>query len=127
MPKQILLIDDEDGLRRIIQFSLEAAAGWSVLAASSGLEGLEIAAAELPDAILLDVMMPDLDGPATFRQLQENAVTRSIPVIMLTAKASAAEHQPLTALGVAGIVTKPFKIPVLITQIRAILGWQDQD
>lgn len=126
MPKRILLIDDEDGLRRIIQFSLEAAAGWSVFAASCGLEGLEIAATERPDAILLDVMMPDLDGPTTFRRLQENSVTQSIPVIMLTAKASAAEHQPLVQLGVAGIITKPFKIPALITQIRNILNWQDE-
>lgn len=127
MPKRILLIDDEDGLRRIIQFSLEAAAGWSVLTASCGLEGLKIAAAERPDAILLDVMMPDLDGPATFRRLQEDPITQPIPVIMLTAKASAAEHQPLVQLGVAGIITKPFKIPVLIAQIRNILNWQDED
>lgn len=125
MPKRILLIDDEDGARRIIQFSLEAAAGWEVFTAASGAEGLSIAAKELPDAILLDVMMPDLDGPATFKQLQENLTTRSIPVIMLTAKASPTEHQPLAQLGIAGIITKPFKIPALIAQIRKILNWQD--
>lgn len=125
MPKRILLIDDEDGARRIIQFSLEAAAGWEVLTAASGVEGLSIAQIQQPDAILLDVMMPDLDGPATFQQLQENPVTRSIPVIMLTAKASPIEHQPLLELGIAGIITKPFKIPALITQIRATLNWQD--
>lgn len=125
MPKRILLIDDEDGARRIIQFSLEAAAGWEVLTAASGAEGLRLAETELFDAILLDVMMPDLDGSATFQRLQENPKTRSIPVIMLTAKANPAEHQPLLALGIAGIVTKPFKIPALIAQIRAILNWQE--
>lgn len=125
MPKRILLIDDEDGARRITQFSLEAAAGWEVLTAASGVDGLSIAASEIPDAILLDVMMPDLDGPSTFGRLQENPTTRSIPVIMLTAKASPAEHQPLIALGIAGIITKPFKIPALIAQIRSILNWQD--
>jgi DNA-binding response OmpR family regulator len=125
MPKRILLIDDEDGARRIIQFSLEAAAGWEVLTASSGAEGLRLAEAEQLDLILLDVMMPDLDGSATFQRLQENPKTRSIPVIMLTAKASPADHQPLVELGIAGIVTKPFKIPALIAQIRAILNWQD--
>lgn len=125
MPKRILLIDDEDGVRTITRFSLEAAAGWEVLSAASGDEGLRIAAAEIPDAILLDVMMPDLDGPTTFERLQENPTTRSIPVIMLTAKASPVEHQPLAALGVAGIIIKPFKIPALIAQIRAILNWQD--
>lgn len=125
MPKRILLIDDEDGARRIIQFSLEAAAGWEVLTAASGIEGLSLAQTEQLDAILLDVMMPDLDGPATFRRLQENPATRPIPVIMLTAKASPTEHQPLLELGIAGIITKPFKIPALIAQVRAILNWQD--
>lgn len=125
MPKRILLIDDEDGARRIIQFSLEAAAGWEVLPAASGSEGLSLAQTGQLDAILLDVMMPDLDGPATFQRLQENPVTRSIPVIMLTAKASPTEHQPLLEIGIAGIITKPFKIPALIAQIRAILNWQD--
>ncbi|EKQ69998.1 response regulator with CheY-like receiver domain and winged-helix DNA-binding domain [Leptolyngbyaceae cyanobacterium JSC-12] len=123
MTKRILLIDDEDGARQITQFSLETAAGWEVLTASSGREGLEIAAVELPDAILLDVMMPDLDGPATYQRLQENAATRAIPVIMLTAKASPAEHQPLLQMGIAGIITKPFKIPFLIARIQEILGW----
>jgi DNA-binding response OmpR family regulator len=125
MPKRILLIDDEDGARRITQFSLEAAAGWEVLPAASGAEGLSLAETEQLDAILLDVMMPDLDGPATFQRLQEKPTTRSIPVIMLTAKASPTEHQPLVELGIAGIITKPFKIPALIAQIRAILSWQD--
>ncbi|MBD2517014.1 response regulator [Nostoc sp. FACHB-973] len=125
MPKRILLIDDEDGARRIIQFSLEAAAGWEVLTAASGAEGLSIAATELPDLILLDVMMPDLDGPATFRRLQENLMTQSIPVIMLTAKASSVEHQMLAKLGIAGIITKPFKIPALIAEIRAMMSWQN--
>ncbi len=125
MSKRILLIDDEDGARRIIQFSLEAAAGWDVLTAASGIDGLSLAQTEPLDAILLDVMMPDLDGSATFQRLQENPVTRSIPVIMLTAKASPTEHQPLLKLGIAGIITKPFKIPALIAQVRTILNWQD--
>lgn len=125
MPKRILLIDDDDGARRIIQFSLEAAAGWEVLTAASGVEGLSLAESEQPDAILLDVMMPGLDGPATFQRLQENPVTRSVPVIMLTAKASPTDHQPLLELGIAGIITKPFKIPALIAQVRANLNWQE--
>lgn len=125
MSKLILLIDDEDGARRIIQFSLEAAAGWEVLTAASGVEGLGLAETEQLDAILLDVMMPELDGPATFQRLQNNPATQAIPVIMLTAKANPTEHQPLVALGIAGIITKPFKIPALIAQIRAILNWQD--
>lgn len=126
MPKRILLIDDEEGARTIVQFSLEAAAGWEVLTAGSGLEGIEIAIAQSPDAILLDVMMPDLDGVATFERLQNHSSTQAIPVILLTAKATTAEHQMLSTLGVAGIITKPFKISVLISLIREFLGWSNE-
>ncbi|MGE5659493.1 MAG: response regulator [Actinomycetota bacterium] len=125
MSKRLLLIDDEDGARQIIQFSLEAAAGWQVLTAASGAEGLKLATIERPDAILLDVMMPGMDGTTTFQHLQRNPATHSIPVILLTAKASAMEHEPLTKLGIAGIITKPFKIPALIASIRSCLKWND--
>lgn len=123
--KQVLVIDDEDGVREIIQFSLEAAAGWEVLTAASGDEGLEIAQAQQPDAILLDVMMPDMDGPTTFHQLQLNAATRHIPTILLTAKAKASEQQQLINLGVTGVIVKPFKAQELVNQIREILNWTD--
>lgn len=123
--KRVLVIDDEDGVREIIQFSLEAAAGWEVLTANSGSEGLETAQAQQPDAILLDVMMPDLDGPATFEQLQLNPTTRHIPTIFLTAKAKVSEQRQLTDLGATGAIAKPFKAVELVNQIRAILNWSD--
>ncbi len=126
MSKRILLVDDEEGARKIIQFSLEAAAGWQVIVAASGMEGVTIAQEVLPDAILLDVMMPVLDGPATFQELQKSTATQHIPVIMLTAKAIPSEQQQLMALGIAGIITKPFKVPTLISQIRAILHWHNE-
>lgn len=125
MPKLILLIDDEDGARQIIQFSLEAAAGWKVLTAASGPEGLEIAAGEKPDAILLDVMMPDMDGIATFQCLQDNPITQPIPVILLTAKTPSTEQNYLATLKVAGIIIKPFKIQALVAFIRSMLQWTD--
>lgn len=121
--KRILVIDDEDGVREIIQFSLEAAAGYSVLTATSGSEGLAKAAAEQPDAILLDVMMPDMDGPETFGKLQANAATAEIPTIFLTAKAQISEQQQFIDLGVAGVLTKPFKPQHLANQIAEILNW----
>ncbi len=126
MPKRILIVDDEEGARKIIQFTLEAAAGWQVVIAHSGVESIVIAQEVLPDAILLDVMMPVLDGPATFHELQKSTATQHIPVIMLTAKAIPSEQQKLMTLGVAGIITKPFKIPTLISQIRTILHWHDE-
>jgi CheY-like chemotaxis protein len=123
--KRILVIDDEDGIREIIQICLEAVAGWQVLTAASGSEGLANAQSTLPDAILLDVMMPDLDGPTTFRQLQANAATQHIPTILLTAKAKISEHQQFINLGVTGVITKPFKAQDLVNQIREILNWSD--
>lgn len=123
--KRILVIDDEDGLRDIIQFSLEAAAGWEVLTAASGTEGLSKAEIEQPDAIILDVMMPDMDGAATFRLLHANPTTRYIPTILLTAKARMSERQEFLDLGVAGLITKPFKATNLAIQIREILNWQE--
>jgi CheY-like chemotaxis protein len=123
--KKILVIDDEDGIREIIQICLEAAAGWDVLTAGSGIEGLEAAQSEQPDAILLDVMMPDMDGPTTFRKLQANETTQHIPTILLTAKAKISEQQQFIDLGVTGVITKPFKAQDLVEQIRNILNWQE--
>lgn len=120
--KRILVIDDEDGVREIIQISLMAVTEWEVVAVGSGQEGVEKALQGF-DAVLLDVMMPDLDGPTAFQQLQANPVTQSIPVILLTAKAGIEDYQQLMALGVTGVVTKPFAAQSLADQIREILHW----
>jgi CheY-like chemotaxis protein len=123
--KQILVIDDEDGIRNLIRFSLEALTPWMVLTAASGTEGLAIAQTYIPDAILLDVMMPDLDGIATFAQMQLNPRLQNIPTIFLTAKAIASECENLLTLGIAGVITKPFKAQMLVNQIKGYLNWQD--
>ena len=121
--KTILVIDDDDGVREIIQFSLEAATDWEVLTASSGKEGLAIAYKALPDAVLLDVMMPELDGIATFEQLSANSLTCKLPTILLTAKVKSSDRQQFLDLGVTGVITKPFKASDLVKQIKTILGW----
>jgi CheY-like chemotaxis protein len=123
--KCILVIDDEDGIRDLIRFSLEALTSWTVLTAASGREGLAIAQAHPPDAILLDVMMPDLDGIATFAQMQLNPSLQTIPTIFLTAKVTASDGQNLLALGIAGLIPKPFKAQMLVSQIKVCLNWQD--
>jgi len=121
--KRILLVDDEDDIREVAGLSLQAVGGWEVLSASTGHDGIAKALAEQPDAILLDVMMPDLDGPATFRRLQDHPGTSGIPVILLTAKAQAADHRYFEALGVAGVLTKPFDPMKLSGEVSATLGW----
>jgi two-component system alkaline phosphatase synthesis response regulator PhoP len=121
---RVLLIEDEDHIREIAQLSLESIAGWQVLAASGGLQGLQTASREHPDAILLDVMMPDLDGPSTLARLRADPATADIPVVFLTAKARATERQELTELGAAGVIKKPFDPMGLAGEVADILGWR---
>jgi CheY-like chemotaxis protein len=124
MSKRILIIDDEDDIREIAQLSLEAVRDWQVLTARSGKEGLTRAGVERPDAILLDVMMPDLDGPATLQQLRANPTTRSIPVIFLTAKVQSADRRRFANLGVQAVISKPFDPLRLAEQVSMALGWE---
>jgi CheY-like chemotaxis protein len=124
MSKRVLLIDDEDDIREVAGMSLETVAGWTTMAARSGREGIKMAAEQQPDAILLDVMMPDMDGPSTFRNLQESATTKSIPVIFLTAKAQTREQRGFRELGAHGVISKPFDPLTLADQISELLGWK---
>ena len=117
----ILLVDDENDIREVTAVTLRAIGGWQVSSASNGRDGIAIARAERPDAILLDVMMPDLDGPATLKRLQADPQTQAIPVIFLTAKAQSADHHGFSRLGVVGTLTKPFDPMMLPEQIQAIL------
>jgi CheY-like chemotaxis protein len=122
--KKILVVDNEEYIQEVAQISLETVAGWQVSLASSGLEGVEKAEREQPDAILLDVMMPDMDGLATFARLQANPATRSIPVILLTAKVQTIDRQNYSDLGIRSAIAKPFSPLGLAQQIAATLGWQ---
>ncbi len=121
--KRILIVDDDIGIRRIVQLTLNAIADWEVLLASSGSEGVAIAETELPDAILLDVMMPGMDGIETFIKMQANPNTKPIPIILLTAKTKVSEQQHFNNIAIAGVITKPFKAPQLVDQICSILNW----
>jgi len=123
MSRRVLVIDDEDDIREVAQLALEAVAGWEVFTASSGAEGLRVAAERLPDAILLDVMMPEMDGPSTFRALQAQPATAGIPVILLTAKVQASDRTRFHDLGVRGVLTKPFDPMELSREVEGVLGW----
>lgn len=121
MSKLILIIDDEPDIREATQVCLEVAKGWKVITASSSKEGLKKAEAEHPDAVLLDVMMPDMDGLATFERLRANPATQDIPVILLTAKAQAVDHRHFKQFDVAAIIIKPYDPLTLAEQIAAVL------
>ncbi|HEV7425977.1 MAG TPA: response regulator [Thermoanaerobaculia bacterium] len=120
-PKQILVIDDENDIREVARLSLEVTEDWSVTSANGGAAGMAIAVAMNPDAILLDVMMPEMDGPSTLRFLQQQGLT--IPVIFLTAKVQRADRQRFLELGVRGIISKPFDPLTLGQQIKELLSW----
>jgi CheY-like chemotaxis protein len=124
MQKHILLIDDEEDIREVVALSLETVAGWRVTSAGSGKQGMELARKASPDAVLLDVMMPGQDGPATLRLLQSDTITATIPVIFLTAKVQSLERERLRDAGAAGFLSKPFNPMTLATEISEILGWQ---
>ncbi|KAM3096700.1 response regulator [Phormidesmis sp. 146-12] len=121
--KRILVIDNEQYIQEVTQICLETIAGWEVLTASSGMEGIKKAEAEQPDAILLDVMMPDMDGLTTFQNLQKNALTQKIPVLLLTAKVQSSDRQRYLQLGIKAALAKPFEPLELANQIAATLGW----
>ncbi len=119
---KVLIIDDEDDIRRIACLSLSRVGKMEVVDASGGPEGVKKAASERPDAILLDVMMPGLDGPATLSALRSNPATAGIPVVFLTAKAMASEIERLLGLGARGVLTKPFDPMSLPQELLACLG-----
>jgi CheY-like chemotaxis protein len=123
MSRRILIIDDEEDIRDVAALSLETVAGWEVVVASSGAQGLARAIEHPPDAILLDVMMPGMDGPTTLRELRKNSVTAKIPVLLLTAKVQASDQRRFADLGVEAVLSKPFDPMTLSTQISAVLGW----
>jgi two-component system, OmpR family, alkaline phosphatase synthesis response regulator PhoP len=110
--RRVLVIDDERAIRLLCRVNL-AAAGMDVLEAADGREGLELARQERPDLVLLDVMMPDVDGWTVARELAADEQTRDIPVVFLTARADPADKRLGEQLGGVGYVVKPFD-PVTI-------------
>lgn len=120
--RRILLIDDEETIQTVVQFGIQMAAGWQVLTASSGEEGVAIARTHQPHAILLDLIMPEMNGVATFQQLRTHRETQHIPVIFLTAQTHAL-NEDWQKLPVDGVISKPFNALELPPQIAYILGW----
>src|SRR5690242_17845143 len=124
MTRHVLVVDDEPDIRTIASFALERFAGWRVTTAASGQDAVRLAAAEPPDAVVLDVMMPGMDGPDTVAALRAEPATREVPVVMLTAKVRAAELDRLAALPISGVLGKPFDPVALAGQLRELLGWE---
>ena len=122
MRRTLLVIDDDRDIRQVAKTSLELVGGFHVILADSGQRGLTLAHEARPDAIILDLMMPDLDGRTTLAHLKQTPEMASIPVIMLTAKVQA-NKQELVGQGAAGVLVKPFDPMQLPGQVCEILGW----
>ncbi len=118
---KVLVIEDEDDIREVACMCLSDDDTLEVIDAGSGAEGVRKATDEQPDVILMDVMMPEMDGKQTFAAIRGNPATSTIPIIFLTAKAMTSEVSELRALGAKGILVKPFDPLTLASQVRAIV------
>jgi CheY-like chemotaxis protein len=120
--RSVLYVDDEPDIREIVQIALRLTGTMSVHTAESGEHALTLARALLPDLVLLDVMMPGLDGPATLTRMRKDPIIAPIPVIFMTAKAMPEEVSLLHQMGAIGVIAKPFDPMQLITQVSSL--WQ---
>ena len=122
--RRILYAEDEEDIRITAKMALELG-GWEIMPCNSGRELLEKVTEAKPDLILLDVMMPEMDGPTTFLELRKQPGTASIPVIFMTAKTQVKEVAAYKDLGALGVITKPFDPMTLTSQIKQI--WEKND
>ena len=123
MPIQkVLLVDDEDDIRTIGQLSLARVGGWQCALAAGGQAALELAQSFRPDLVLLDVMMPGMDGPSTLAALRAQEATRDVPVIFMTAKVQKHEVARYLELGALGVISKPFDPMSLPADIRRLVS-----
>ena len=120
--RRILVVDDEEHLRELVQACLEDLGGWETLVAGSGEECLQILQTERPTAILLDLSMPGMDGFAVYEILQSDPITRSIPLILLTAKVLPSDRAKFAQMAVAGVITKPIQPITLTEEVAEILA-----
>ncbi|MDX1532499.1 MAG: response regulator, partial [Rhodothermales bacterium] len=118
--QHVLVVEDDPDIQAIVRLALESIGGFTVAVASNGREALEIAPAFGPDLVLLDVMMPELDGPSTLQHLRRRPETAETPVVFLTAKAQQHETEHYRTLGIADIIPKPFDPVVPPVQVRTI-------
>ena len=118
---KILMIDDEEDVRAVAELSLARVGRMDVQTAGSGREGIAAATASTPDVILMDCMMPEMDGMTTFAEMRKIDSLRDVPVIFLTAAARKNEVDELMRMGAAGVITKPFDPMTLSEQVKRVL------
>lgn len=120
--EKVLMVDDDLTIRKLVEVSLTRIGKWTVLSAESGYNALEVVSDYRPDVILLDVMMPGMDGLTAFKQLRESKYMANTPIIFFTAKVQGEEIQSYFKLGAAGVITKPFDPMTLPGEIQKIVN-----
>ena len=120
MINRVLVVDDEPSLLQMTKAVLEAYGGWAVVLASSGREAIAIAAKERPDLILMDAMMPGMDGVEAIGKLKASPETSAIPIVMFTAKVDDEARVEYARAGVIGVVSKPFNPRSIGEELRAM-------
>ncbi|MNK78371.1 Stage 0 sporulation protein A [compost metagenome] len=123
MQKHILIIDDDDLIQAVAELVLGSVPGWTLKGALTGEEGLSLATTSPPDLILLDWVLPGMEGPAVLEKLAENPATQNVPVIMLTAMSGEEAEREAAQLGAIGIVSKPFEPDTLAERISFLMDW----
>lgn len=123
--KKIICIDDEADILEVASMCLEEVGGFEVIRCSNGTDGLAKAIETKPDLIMLDCMMPTLDGPATLKKLHENAQTKDIPIIFMTARVQDDEKKQYVDMGAIGVIEKPFDPMRLAGQVSDL--WEGGD
>ena len=121
--RRVLVVDDDEDILEVAQMSLEVVGGWTVTTAGDGQQALDVARREQPDAIVMDAMMPVMDGPTAAVALRADPATAGIPVVLLTASVQPAERAALAELPVAGVLGKPFDPMLLPAELYRLLGW----
>jgi CheY-like chemotaxis protein len=118
---KVLLVEDEASLRRLIEYALRTR-GYEVLVAANGREGLDKAQSESPDLVLLDMIMPEMGGMEVLSVLKNDARSKDIPVLIVTASALKEDAEKAIAMGAAGYLIKPFPVPTLYDRVEQLLS-----
>lgn len=123
--EKVLLVDDNQDLRKLVAKTLTATAKWQVVTAASGVEALTLLESDMPDLILMDVSMPQMDGIVTIGKIRAQEKLTTIPIILITARVQNHEMSEYKKLAIAGVISKPFDPVILSTQIKKLVEqWQ---
>ena len=117
---RICYVEDDEDIQRIVRMSLERVGKMTVEVVTDSLKAIEVIMAFKPDLVMLDWMMPGMDGPTLFRKMKQDAQLGALPVVFITAKAAQRDTDELLALGAAGVLSKPFSPKDLPDQLRAV-------